>query len=328
MVARSPAPHTGGMADDARATAFVTGADGFLGRELVKVLVARGHQVFALTHSVEAAQSVRRAAAMPVMGDLLTPGRWQDEAGADWVFHLEPAQSVHPSRMRLASKRAASIARDRLLMDSHLLDTVGPGATKRIVYVADIRFYGAVGPRPITEDEPPRPSILGTWLLPTLDRLEGYLLAGAPIVTAFPGLVYGNGSWFRDLVMEPVLAGRRVLQFGTTGPLVSPIHLHDCARGLVHLVEHGAVGGRYFLVNNEPARLNAFAATFARIANRPLRVWRLPTAAARLVGGAHLAGHLESDAVFSNIRLRGTGFRFEYPTLEQGLRQLWESPHE
>ena len=58
MVARSPALHTGGMADVARATVFVTGADGFLGRELVNVLVARGHQVFALTGSLETAQSV------------------------------------------------------------------------------------------------------------------------------------------------------------------------------------------------------------------------------------------------------------------------------
>ena len=26
----------------------------------------------------------------PVMGDLLEPGQWQDEAAADWVFHLPP----------------------------------------------------------------------------------------------------------------------------------------------------------------------------------------------------------------------------------------------
>jgi nucleoside-diphosphate-sugar epimerase len=316
------------MADDARATVFVTGADAFLGIELVKVLVARGHQVFALTRSLEAARSVRRAGAMPVMGDLLTPGKWQDEAAADWVFHLESTRSIHPIRMRLTRTHAASMTRARVSMDRNLLDAVSAGATQRIVYVADIRFYGAVGPRPITEDEPPRPSVFGTRLLPAIDRLEGYGLAGLPIVTAFPGLVYGKGSWFRELVMEPVVAGRRVLQFGTTGPLVSPIHVHDCVRALVHLVEHGERGGRYFLVNSEPAWFNAFATTFARIANRPLRVWRLPAIAARLAGGAALGGYLQSDAVFSNIRLRGTGFRFDYPTLEQGLQQVWESSHE
>jgi hypothetical protein len=47
------------------------------------VLVGRGHQVFGLAPSVEAAQKVRRAGGTPVMGDLLKPGQWQDEAGTE-----------------------------------------------------------------------------------------------------------------------------------------------------------------------------------------------------------------------------------------------------
>jgi nucleoside-diphosphate-sugar epimerase len=158
--------------------------------------------------------------------------------------------------------------------------------------------------------------------MPALDRVEGYGLAGLPIVTAVPGYVYGNGSWFRDLVMEPVLAGRRVLQCGNGGPFVSFIHVHDCVRALVHLVDHGTSGGRYFLVNSEPTRFNEFANTFARIADCRLRVRRLPAAALRVVIGSRVPGGLQSDAVLSNIRLRGTGFRFEFSTLEQGLRQV------
>ena len=328
MVPSPPASQTGNMADDARPTAFVSGADGFLGAELLKALVARGHQVLALTPSAETAQIARRSGAMPVIGDLLTPGRWQDEAAADWVFHLPPAQSVPRLRTRVARKRASLTTRARVLMDRNLLEAVSAGSTQRIVYVADIRLYDAVGTHPITEDEQPRSSVFGDWLLPTLDRVDGYVLAGVPIVTAFPGLVYGNGGWFRELVVEPILAGRRVLQFGTTGPLVSPIHVHDCVRALMHLVEHGERGSRYFLVNSEPARFNTFATTFARIADRSLRVWRLPALMARLISRGHLGGYLQSDAVFSNIRLRGTGFRFEHPTLEQGLRQVWESRDE
>jgi hypothetical protein len=41
-----------------------------------------------------------------------------------------------------------------------------------------------------------------------------------------------------------------------------------------------------------------------------------------------LAGYLNSDAVFSNIRLRGIGFKFRYPTLEQGLKQVVGALHE
>jgi hypothetical protein len=207
------------------------------------------------------------------------------------------------------------------------LDAVAAGATRQIVYVADTSGYGATGPRPITEDEPPRPSAWGRHLTPALDRLDGYVVAGLPIITAFPGWVYGNGSWFRKCVIEPVMTGRRVWQFGKPGPWVSPIHVQDCARALVHLAEHGGAG-RYFLVNSDPIRLHELAGTFARLANRPLREWRLPAAATRLAVGPVLADHFLADAVFSNIRLRGIGFRFTYPTLEQGLQQVLGTLHE
>jgi nucleoside-diphosphate-sugar epimerase len=316
--------HTGRMAVNPRESAFVTGAAGFIGLELVKVLVARGHEVFGLTQSVDAARRVSGAGAIPVMGDLLKPGQWQDEAGTDWVFHLLPQRLDEP---RVTPRRAASIASARVLMDAHLLDTVTEGPTRRIVYVADASCYGATGPRAITEDEPLRPSPWGRCLTPALDRLDGYLAAGLPILTALPGLVYGNGSWFRIRIIEPVMTGRRVLQ-SRTGRWVSAIHVHDCARALVHLAEHGEIGSRYFLVNTDPIRVDDFAGTFARHANRSLRVWRLPEATVRLIVGPVLADSFLADALLSNIRLRGSGFHFRYATLEQGLQQVLGDLHE
>jgi nucleoside-diphosphate-sugar epimerase len=313
------------MAKAAKATTFVTGADGFLGTELLKVLVANGHCVSGLAPSLEAAQRVRCAGGHAVIGDLLEPGQWQDEAAAEWVFHLPP----HPlSGGRLTRSQAASITHARVVMDRNLLDAAASGATRRVVYVADTSCYGATGPRPITEDEPLRPAAWGRCFAPALDRLDGYIVSGLPVVTAFPGWVYGNAAWFRQRVIEPVMAGRRVLQFGKASPWVSPIHVHDCARALVHLAEHGQAGGRYFLVNNEPIRMHEFAVTFARLANRQLSVCQVPAPAIRLVTGPVLADHVRADAVFSSIRLRGIGFRHRYPTLELGLQRVLEALNE
>ena len=54
----------------------------------------------------------------------------------------------------------------------------------------------------------------------------------------------------------------------------------------------------------------------------------MPVAVTRLVAGSVLADDILADAMFSNIRLRGIGFRFEYPTLEQGLQQILGALHE
>ena len=307
------------------ATAFITGADGFVGRALIKVLRSLDHEVFALACGSDAAQRLSSAGATPVIGNLLQSGGWQDEAAADWVFHL-PSDQRCQSRVTLA--RIKSLARMRVTTDAFLLDTLIQCAVRRIVYVADACCYGPTGPRPITEDTPPRPSRCGRWLMPALDRLDGYIVSGLPIVTALPGLVYGNGGWFRQQVIKPVIAGQRVIQFGYADRWITPIHVDDCARALVHLAEHGQPGRRYFLVNRDPVRMPEFAATFARLVNRQLRVWRVPAAASRLMVGPVPADYLCADQIFSNIRLRGTGFHFEHPTLEHGLQQIVGALHE
>lgn len=325
VATRLRAHHTGRMPGDARPTVFVTGAAGFIGKELVKVLVARGCEVFGLAESAESARQLRDAGATAVMGDLCAPGKWQDEASADWVFHIPNTLTAQQRSWR----SGARTARMCTAMDAHLLDAVAAGDTRRIVYVADSSSYRPTGARPVTEDElrgkPARERRRPT---STPDRLDGYLITGLAIVTAIPGCVYGNGSWFRERIVDPVMACRRVVQFGTTGPWVSPIHVHDCARALVHLAEHGDVGSRYFLANNEPIRMSEFAQAFARVANRPLRTWRLPVAAAGLLAGRPLAEYVQGNAAFSNIRLRGIGFRFHYPTIEDGITQVLRALHE
>jgi len=304
------------------ATTFVTGGDGFIGTALVKVLTLRGHRVLALADSPEAAERLAASGAVPVLGSLQNAGAWQDEAGAEWVFHVRPYLDRRPQD---GSPRAAFAARARVTTDALLLDTVAAGATRRIVYVADACCYGSTSERPITEDAPLHPSACGRRYAPALDRLEGYIIAGLPIVTAMPGLVYGNGSWFRKRIVDPVLAGRRVIQFGRSDRWVSPIHVDDCARALVHLAEHGHAGRRYFVVNSNPTTVREFAAVFARMVNHPLRVRSLPSAAARFVARPVLAEYPCRNASYANIRLRGTGFHFVYPTLEQGVRQIVES---
>jgi len=54
----------------------------------------------------------------------------------------------------------------------------------------------------------------------------------------------------------------------------------------------------------------------------------VPAATTRLVAGPVLADYLQADAVLSNIRLRGIGFRFRYPTLDQGIQQILGTLHE
>lgn len=307
------------MASDTQASAFLTGATGFIGSALLTLLVARQHRVCALADSAESAEHVRRAGAVPIIGDLLRPGPWQDEAAADWIFHIP----THDFDVRRQTRRqAASIARVQIEKDTHLLEAVAGGSTHRIVYVADTSCYGPTGARPITECAPLQHAGWGRCLTPTLEHLDGYVFAGQPVIAALPGCVYGNGGWFRKRIIQPVMAGRPVFTFSRSGPWLSPIHVEDCARALVHLAEHGKPGSRYFVVNHDPVQWNEFAERFAQLAHRRLRTICVPPAAARVVLGPVVADHLGANAVFSNARLRAISFRYLYPTLNHGIHQV------
>ena len=53
---------------------FVTGGSGFLGSRMIRSLVDREHQVFALARSTSSAERVRTPGATPITGDLERPG--------------------------------------------------------------------------------------------------------------------------------------------------------------------------------------------------------------------------------------------------------------
>ena len=56
--------------------------------------------------------------------------------------------------------------------------------------------------------------------MPALERLDGYVVSGQPIVAAFPGWVYGNGGWFRERIVQPNMSGGAVLPFlGVDAPM-------------------------------------------------------------------------------------------------------------
>ena len=69
---------------------FVAGATGALGRELVPQLVARGHEVVAMTRSASKQEGLRALGARPVVADALDP-----DAVAEAVASAEPEVIVH-----------------------------------------------------------------------------------------------------------------------------------------------------------------------------------------------------------------------------------------
>ncbi|WNG35018.1 NAD(P)-dependent oxidoreductase [Archangium violaceum] len=300
---------------------FVTGGTGFIGARFIPLALEAGYEVRVLTRNARAAERWKHAGVTPVHGDLLTPGPWQEEAAAsEQVVHL--AQPITFGG-RVTHKRAVAYREQRLRMDSLLLESLKPGTVKRVLYVGGTSYYGNQGHNLVTEDSTPRPSGWGPYIAPAIEALPGYRARGLPLVEAYPGSVYGLGSWFEEYTLVPLKGGRRL--FGLKETLVnkmSPIHVEDCARALLHLLEHGEVGRRYFVVDDEPVTF----ADLSRVAAETLGVTHrrvlLPRWLCTLALGPVLTDSLTAEALLSNARLHATGFQFRYPTIREGVPAL------
>ena len=302
------------------ATAFICGGTGFIGEAVVAQLVAEGHRVQVLARSAAAVAKVRELGAEPVTGDLLVEGAWQKAAReAEWIVHLAQPQTFGG---RVSRERAERYRDDRLRMDRHLLDGLDPAKTKRIVYVAGTSYYGNLGTTLRDETATPVPRGWGPYIAPAIEALRGDLARGLPIVTAFPGYVYGDGSWFREYLIAPVLRGQRINAISGRSRFGSPIHVEDCARAIVHLLAYGVVGERYFLVDDRPVEWLFLYESAARAMGREPKMRKVPPVLLRLLVGSVVTDSVLSDAVLSNAKLKALGFELRFPTIAEGFADV------
>jgi nucleoside-diphosphate-sugar epimerase len=131
--------------------------------------------------------------------------------------------------------------------------------------------------------------------------------------------VYGPGSWFDQFVLSRLANRQPILYIANCPHKISPIHVEDCAKALLHVLAHGEVGKRYFLVDDRPITLRELCALAARELGVPHRAITLPRLLSRLFLGSITTELLTIDQCLSNQRLRALGFEFMFPTIREGV---------
>jgi nucleoside-diphosphate-sugar epimerase len=304
-------------------TLFVTGGSGFIGSEFVRQAIRAGHLVQVLTRSDRSAERIRALGAVPVSGDLLQPGPWQTTAAeAHVVVHLAQPETYGG---RVTRARAESFRQTRVGMDANLFDALTDDRDRRIVYVGGTSYYGSQGERLVGETTIPHPKGWGPYIAPAIEAVERRMAAGWPIVLAFPSWVYGPGSWFIEYTVDPLLRGKRIVKLAGPVRTISFVHVEDVARALLHLIDQGELGTRYFVTDDRPSARLRIGEIAAQALSVPMRVVSVPLFVARLVTGPVIADSLLTEARLSNERLKTTGFALRYPTLEQGVPHTIET---
>lgn len=277
------------------AAAFVTGGSGFVGRNLIAVLRARGDEVRALARSDAAMQAVRDAGATAVRGDLddvAAMTRGMD--GCKVVFHSAADLSQFGDVERIKHVNVGGTER--------VIAAARAAGVARLVHVSTEAVLVG-GPRIVRADETwPRPAQpIGVYPLTKGMAEERVIAANSPQLTtviARPRFIWGAG----DTSLLPVLvAAMKSGQFRWIGGgrhLTSSCHVKNVCAGLMACAERGRGGEVYFLTDGEPIEVRAFLTQLCATQGATAGDGALPFWVAR-------AAAWSAEAVWRLLRLPG-----------------------
>jgi nucleoside-diphosphate-sugar epimerase len=273
------------------ALTFVTGGSGFLGRNLIAALRARGAGVRALARSEASQDAVAAAGAEPVRGDLddveaMTRGM----KGCEVAYHAAADLAQFGDLGRIAhvnvggTERAIAAAR-----------AAGVG---RFVHVSTEAVLVGSGSRIIRADETqPRPRHpIGAYPT-TKGQAEERAIAGGAVI-ARPRFIWGAGDTSVLPVLVAAVRSGRFRWIGGGRHLTSTCHVRNVCAGLVACAERGRAGEAYFLTDGEPVELRAFLTELLATQGVTPKDASLPLWAAR-------AAAFGAEAIWRLFRLDG-----------------------
>jgi nucleoside-diphosphate-sugar epimerase len=253
--------------------AFVTGATGFIGRQVVGKLRERGDEVLALARNAAKAEGLRRLGCQIIEGDLSDVAAIRSGAqGADAVFHIGATYKVGVPRSEHAAMHDANVSGTERVLDAAI-----EAGVARVVHVSTGNVYGNTHGQVVDESyvRPQPPKFLSYY---DQTKYEAHQVAldriakGAPIVIVMPGGVYGpdDHSELGNMIDQTRTGKLKLRMFPSTG--FNFVHVEDLADGIVLAHDRGRIGEAYNLPG-EKATLGDLVDKTAELTNRkPPRV--------------------------------------------------------
>ena len=314
---------------------FVAGATGVLGRALVPLLVARGHEVVGMTRNASKQDQLRSLGARPVVADALDP-----DAVAQAVASAEPEVIVHQltalsgkmsvKDMRHPERSPLATMTNRLRTEAtdHLLAAGFAVGARRFVAqsFAAFRWARTGGPVQTESDplDPDPPAALREPLVGILhvERAVTTIEWGEGLVLRYGGF-YGPGTAISrdpDAVMAALVRKRRFPILGDGGGVWSHVHVDDAASATVAAVDHGQPG-IYNIVDDEPAPVQEWLPVLAGALDaKPPR--RVPRWLGRLAAGEAATLMMTEGRGASNAKAkRELGWQPHYASWRLGFTQ-------
>ena len=281
---------------------FLAGGTGAIGRPLIAELLARGHDLVALTRSAEKSQALVEQGVEPAIADV-----FDADAVEAVVRHAQPEVVIEqltalPRTYTRKSMGAAAALNTRLRLEggANVLKAAQVAGVRRYLRQS-IAFWGVPGPGLADEETPlaldASPAVAAEARVVT--ELEHRLLGNRRLegIAMRYGFFYGPGTWFNpDGDVARQVRQQLFPIIGTGEGVWSWLHIEDAAIATALAAEQGNPGV-YLIANDQPLAVREWLPAFAQWLNAPRPPQVSVEEALIREGGA--------DAVYYGTQMRG-----------------------
>jgi UDP-glucose 4-epimerase len=265
-------------------TIAVTGANGFIGRAICALAVARGDTCIGIVRRAQAAADLPPGVAPVVIGD------YTDEAAvraqlpqADCLVHAAGRAHVLAGDLEADAYHEANVHGPRVLAQA-----AGRLGYRRFLFMSSIGVLGKHDAgTPFTEESAPDPawSYAVSKLQAEQALFEIGQASGLEITALRPPMVYGPGNRGNfPRLMQWVRSGLPI-PLGRVRNARSYVYVDNLADAALLCARHPNAANRLFLVGDEGDWSTPdMVRLIAREMERPARLWPVPIALLRLAG--------------------------------------------
>ncbi len=266
--------------------AFVTGATGFVGSHVARVLAEQGADLRLLVRSSSDPKNIQNLAAERVVGDLRDPGSLEKAtSGCDTVFHVA-------ADYRLWIRDPEQMYRSNVEGTRAILEAARKNGVRRVVYTSSVATMGFTSNGHSANEDSPvalenmighykRSKFMAEQIV--LESGKGAEESGMKVVVVNPTTPVGEQD------IKPTPTGRIIVDFlkkkfpayVDTG--LNLVDVRECAHGHVAALEKGRSGERYIL-GGENLTLKQILDKLAAITGLPSPKVRVPYAVALAAG--------------------------------------------